>query len=58
MGIEINTDSAGSATDTLNDGLGGASSGIRGILDFIHSIDEGFKETIRFLIGTFTGDWS
>lgn len=46
------------AVEGVNNVFGGASTGLRGILDFFHSIDQGFQETIRFLVGTFTGDWS
>lgn len=49
---------AGEAAEGVNNAFGGASTGLRGILDGIFSIQDWFTETFRFLKGTFTGEWS
>lgn len=48
----------GEAIQGANEGLGGFNASLRGILDAIFSIQDGFGEAIRFIKGTFTGDWS
>ena len=45
------------AAQGLNDSFGGISSGLRGILDFISNIDVAFGETMKWLKGTFLGEW-
>lgn len=49
---------AGEAAEGVNNAFGGASGGLRGILDGIFSIQDWFTDTFRFLKGTFTGDWT
>jgi len=56
--VEIETDSSGSAVGSINDGFGGFSETLRGWLNGLRDIDIAFQETIRFLKGTFLGDWS
>ena len=56
--VELNTDSQGSAAGSLNEGFGGFSETLRGWLDFVYNMDLAFQESIRFLKGTFLGDWS
>lgn len=53
--VELNTDASGSATESLNEGFGGFSGGLRSILDFFGSLDQGFNDMIHFLQGTFLG---
>jgi len=55
MGIELNTDSSGSAAGSLNEGFGGFSGGLRSILDFFYNIDQAFDGMVTFLKGTFLG---
>lgn len=45
------------AAEGVNNAFGGVDDGLRVMLDFINSIDDGFQSAIKFLIGTFTGNW-
>jgi len=45
------------AAQGLNDSFGGISGGLRSILDFISTLDVAFGETMKWMKGTFLGQW-
>lgn len=53
--IRIETDSSGSAVGSLNDGAGGFSESLKGMLDIFKGIDKFFVNIGCYFQGTFMG---